>query len=281
MSGFIVMHREALDHPLLQDGERFRAWFWMVARACWKPTPFDVAGRIILLERGQFCASRQLLADAWNWSPSAVERFLTRLQTEQMIGRETGQGRSVITICNYAKYQNVGDITGQATGQRSDSDRTAKEQGNKGTIEGGMPPTPKSPPKPKRAVAEDHPLPDDWQPALGPKTEVLVARWPKGMLEREELRFRAHAERHERLAKNWNAAFGTWLSKADERIDNNGASYGHSAGYPPRDNRDGFAAAIDDRLEELAEQPSPQAGRYDTDPGGDDRVVPIAAARSL
>jgi len=70
-------------------------------------------------------------------SESAVERFLTRLQTEQMIGRETGQGKSVITICNYAKYQDISDdagqATGQATGQRSDSDRTAKEQGNKGT----------------------------------------------------------------------------------------------------------------------------------------------------
>lgn len=131
------MDRGALDHPLLKDAERFRAWFWLTAKACWKQTPFDVNGKIVALERGQLCASRAQLADAWGWSPSAVERFLARLETEQMIGRETGQGRTIITICNYCKYQDAEDKTGQAseqpTGQRSDSDRTAKEQGNQET----------------------------------------------------------------------------------------------------------------------------------------------------
>lgn len=137
MSGFVAMERGALDHPLLKDAERFRAWFWIVSKACWKPTPYDVNGKIISLNRGQLCASRSQLAEAWGWSPSAVERFLTRLETEQMIGRATGQGRTIITVCNYGKYQDVeektGQATGQDTGQRPDSDRTAKEQRNQET----------------------------------------------------------------------------------------------------------------------------------------------------
>lgn len=137
MSGFIAMDRDALNHPLLKDGERFRAWFWLLSKACWKPTPFDIGGKIITLERGQICASRAQLADAWGWSPSAVERFLTRLETEQMIGRATGQGRTVITITNYSKYQDVASEAGQAseqpTGQRPDSDRTTKEPLNQET----------------------------------------------------------------------------------------------------------------------------------------------------
>lgn len=91
------------------------------------------------LARGQLCASRSQLAEAWGWSPSAVERFLTRLQTEQMIGREAGQGRTVITICNYEKYQALNDEAGQDAEQpreqRPDSHRTAKEQGNQETKE--------------------------------------------------------------------------------------------------------------------------------------------------
>lgn len=166
MSGFITLHREAFSHPLLKDGERFRAWFWMVSMACWKPTKFDVAGKIITLERGQFCTSRSELSKAFNWSPSAVERFLTRLETEQMIGREAGQGKTVITICNYGKYQDeqseTGQATGQATGQRSDSHRTAKEQGNKGTsIEEEANASPSKRVKPKTTPAE---IPD-WVPA--------------------------------------------------------------------------------------------------------------------
>lgn len=137
--GFFLMHRGWRDNPVFRgEFSRADAWVWLIENACWKPTRFDIKGKSITLDRGQLCASRERLATAWNWSPSAVERFLTRLQTEQMIGRETGQGKSIITVCNYAKYQDktdeTGQETGQPTGQRSDRDRTAKEQGNKGTI---------------------------------------------------------------------------------------------------------------------------------------------------
>lgn len=140
MSGFFVMHRGWRDNPVFRgEFSRGDAWVWLIENACWKPTKFDVKGKTITLERGQLCASRDYLAKVWGWSSSAVERFLTRLQTEQMIGRETGQGKSIISISNYTKYQDVGSQAGQEigqkSGQRSDRDRTAKEQGNKGTRE--------------------------------------------------------------------------------------------------------------------------------------------------
>lgn len=145
--GFIILHRAAFEHPLLKDGDRFRAFLWMCASACWKPTRFDLGGKTVTLERGQLCVSRSQLAKEWGWSESAVERFLTRLKTEQMIERETGQGKSIITICNYEKYQDISDQAGQQTGQRSDSHRTAKEPYNHLTKEkeGESPPpdTPK------------------------------------------------------------------------------------------------------------------------------------------
>ncbi|MFC0204713.1 hypothetical protein [Novosphingobium soli] len=135
MSGFALLFREAADHPLLAgDSARLGAWAWLVLKGCWKPTRFRVGGKVVELDRGQLCVSRSQLADAWGWSPSSVERFLTRLETEQMIGRETGQGRTIITICNYAKYQDVEAKAGQAAeqpdGQAPDSDRTTKEQIN-------------------------------------------------------------------------------------------------------------------------------------------------------
>lgn len=107
MSGFIRLERNAFDHPMLKDPARFYAWFWMVARACWKPVPFDIAGTIVTLERGQLCASVRQLANDWQWSKSAVDRFLSRLEAERMIEREAGHGKCVITICNYEKYQSL------------------------------------------------------------------------------------------------------------------------------------------------------------------------------
>ena len=134
--GFIALHREAFNHPLLKDGDRFRAWFWLVANAAWRPTRHDARGKTIQIERGQICAGREWLAKEWKWSPSAVERFLARLETEQMIERQTGLGKTIITICNYDKYQDQpdasGQLSGQKTGQKSDRNRTAKEQRKQG-----------------------------------------------------------------------------------------------------------------------------------------------------
>lgn len=182
MSGFAVLYREATDHPLfVGDSSRFGAWAWLVLKACWKPTKFNASGSTITIERGQLCVSRSQLATAWGWSPSAVERFLARLETEQMIGRATGQGRTVITICNYEKYQDIGDLPGQAsgqpTGQRSDSDRTTKEQGNQGTIveeEAKASPSTARAPRSPRKKAEPFVLPD-WVPA-GPWEAFIAMR---------------------------------------------------------------------------------------------------------
>jgi len=148
MSGFVVMHREALDHPLLRDGERFRAWFWLVANAAWKPTKARIKGTIVELARGELTFSVRFLAENWGWSKSRVDRFIADLRDEGMIetrtksgttsgtnaGHNAGQGQSIITICNYAKYQDVKepsrDNDNQKSGQVAGQQRDKEEQGN-------------------------------------------------------------------------------------------------------------------------------------------------------
>lgn len=156
MSGFITMQREVLEHPLFMgDSARLGAWFWMIAKACWKETRFNVHGKTITLQRGQFCCSVRDLAENWGWSKSSVERFLTRLKTETMIETDAGTGRLIISICNYATYQDFGKEGGTPpetpTGTAAGQQRDIKEQGNKGTIEEDSPPTPpEDAPEPER-----------------------------------------------------------------------------------------------------------------------------------
>jgi hypothetical protein len=108
----------------------------MCATARFAPTEYDVKGRKIIVQRGQFVASPDEMAAAWNWSRSAVNRFLARLKTEHMIEHETGQGKSLITICNYEKFQSredeAGHITGQSTGHKPDTNRTPKKECKEG-----------------------------------------------------------------------------------------------------------------------------------------------------
>lgn len=138
-------------------------------------------------------------------------------------------------------------------------------------VEPDLPPPPPPPPtkpkramKTKRAVGVDHPLPDDWAPVLGEKAQAIVDAWPKGMLDREEFAFRNHAATHGRLAVNWDAAFRTWIGKADERRTGNGSQAPRrnpawSGGA--RDTRDAYQRRLDDRL--LGDDPG-----YDGIPAG-------------
>lgn len=166
MSGFYLMHRGWRDKAIFgRTYSRAEAWLWLIENTCFKPTEYDIRGKTVIIERGQICASRDQLAKAWNWSGSAVERFLTRLKTEQMIGQETGQGKSVITICNYEKYQTIqsktGQPTGQPTGQTSDRLRTAKEireQGKERTIDKSIVDRARGSRLPK-----DFEIPPEWQ----------------------------------------------------------------------------------------------------------------------
>src|SRR3546814_17209688 len=91
MSGFAILYREETEHHLfVGDSARFGAWAWLVLKACWKPTQFNVGGSTITVERGQLCGSRPQLAEGWGWSPSAGERFLSRFDRKGVV-QEKGE----------------------------------------------------------------------------------------------------------------------------------------------------------------------------------------------
>lgn len=140
MSGFVAVARDIIEHPLFKgEHQRLYAWQWLLCKAAWKPVPYNINGQIVTLQRGQLCASIRQLADEWGMSKSAADRFVTRLKTETMIETEAGHGKLIITICNYAKYQDATkpnrDTSGTPTGTRAGHERDIKEPVNQITKE--------------------------------------------------------------------------------------------------------------------------------------------------
>lgn len=138
--GFMIA-RSVFDHELFRQKREFsrlEAWVWLIKEAAWKPRKVDVGGRSIQLDRGQLYHSVRFMAEAWGWSKSAVDRYLTRLKTETMIETAAGTGQLVITICNYNEYQltpdgqrdSSGTPPGTAAGQQRDSSGTNKNKDN-------------------------------------------------------------------------------------------------------------------------------------------------------
>ena len=151
MSGYIAMSRDWQEHDVFGNDEFSRrdAWAWIIAQAAWKPTASRIKGSKVDLARGELSYSVRFLAQKWRWSKSRVDRFIAVLREEGMIetrskigtvaGHSAGQGQSILTVCNYDKYQSPlkdeRDNDEQKNGTTAGQQRDKEEEGNKGRKE--------------------------------------------------------------------------------------------------------------------------------------------------
>lgn len=140
---YYQMHRGWMDNELFErDPFNARtAWCWLIEHAAWETTIVRVERTPVQLKRGQLSFSEAFLAEAWGWAKSRVHRFLKDLATFGMISREDSPTRkserssnrpqSIITICNYNKYQ-VSSVTDEPMDKSTlNRERTESEPNNK------------------------------------------------------------------------------------------------------------------------------------------------------
>jgi hypothetical protein len=103
----------------------------MIAEASWKDRQRNVGGKMVETKRGQLAASSRFLAKAWDWSEPKVRRFLEALENRRMVTRVTDAGLTVITLCNYERYQSVGRVGDAGPTQDPTQDRRTTDANEK------------------------------------------------------------------------------------------------------------------------------------------------------
>lgn len=143
MSGWYAMKRGWLDHEVFEPEGRWsraEAWIWMIEAAAYKPTAIDLGGKPYTVPRGALCFSLRFLGQRWRWSTKAVQTFLRDLEAHGVVRSEVIRGghggetrRTQVTLCNYEKYQSVGNARethGKRTGNKEEQvNNTSKEEG--------------------------------------------------------------------------------------------------------------------------------------------------------
>jgi len=109
MSGYVAIHRQIFESDIFAQ-EPFterEAWVWLIAEAAWQDRRKRSGQAVVNLRRGQLAHSRRFMAKAWRWTDSRVYRFLEKLSADGMLKIEplANHSTSIITICNYDKYQ--------------------------------------------------------------------------------------------------------------------------------------------------------------------------------
>lgn len=112
MAGWIKISREIANHWLWQDAERLKWWIDLLFLAAWEDKQFLHDSHLFVLRRGQIIASISFLSERWGKSHPTIIKFLRLLEGEDMIKRSTiYRQTSILTICNYEKYQCNDDST--------------------------------------------------------------------------------------------------------------------------------------------------------------------------
>lgn len=128
--GWISLYRAMEDGWLWEDKPfaRGQAWIDLLLQANHKDKKTFSKGELVIVNRGSFLTSDQLLADRWGWSRKKVRTFLEVLVKEQMIELKRSPKGTSLTLVNWDLYQGLGTTEEQQKIQQRDNRGTTEEQ---------------------------------------------------------------------------------------------------------------------------------------------------------
>ncbi len=105
MSGFTKSYRQKWQHPIFRDLLEAGIWAWMCDTAAWKDTTIRFNGEAVKLARGQLVTSVRFISQGFRVGEQVTRTFLENLEKDGMANTLPTHRGTIITICNYDKYQ--------------------------------------------------------------------------------------------------------------------------------------------------------------------------------
>ena len=107
MDGWIKLYRKMVDCCIWQSNEPFdkrSAWVDLLLLMQHKDKKMMVDGVVKSVKRGSYMFSIDKLASRWRWSRNKVKRYLSELESEQMLYTERTNKVTFISLVNYVVY---------------------------------------------------------------------------------------------------------------------------------------------------------------------------------
>lgn len=126
MSGWVKLHRSLAEWEWYADSKSVHLFLHLLIKANHKPSKY----RGQYIERGQVLTGRKQLSAETGLSEQSVRTVLTRLKSTSEITIKSTSKFSIITVCNYDKYQ----------GEENDGNQQDNQQANQ-QVTNGQPAT--------------------------------------------------------------------------------------------------------------------------------------------
>lgn len=125
MEGWIKIHRGLLDWEWYSDTNCVRMALHLLLMANFQTKRW----RGITVERGQLVTSRSILARETGLSEREVRTAVSKLEKSDFLTSRATSSYTIVTICNYEKYQSPETVDRPACGPTDDQDATSERPG--------------------------------------------------------------------------------------------------------------------------------------------------------
>lgn len=137
--GWIKLHRQLLSSDMYQclTSAQRDVFFQCLMLANYSEKEWEWKGKIYKCERGQFITSISKLAErcASDVTEKQVRSAIAKLEKWGFLGKQTGKQGTIVTICNYSRFQDDSDSMGKPMGKIRANDgqllRIIKKEKNK------------------------------------------------------------------------------------------------------------------------------------------------------
>ncbi|QXV20055.1 DnaD domain protein [Staphylococcus epidermidis] len=119
MTGWIKLHRKLLDSPIFQNEKLFKVFAYCLMKASHKEHTQLVGRRVVHLKKGQFVFGRKRASEELRLKESTVRDYVKLLEKLGTIDIKSDNKFSVITVVNWAIYQNDEEISDSKNDKKS------------------------------------------------------------------------------------------------------------------------------------------------------------------
>ena len=103
--GFICISRGIRAHWVWKNPVYFKRWAELIMMANYDNREVSFNFQRVMLQRGQLAVNLSYLSKIWHISTQATQKFLVKLEVSGMVTRVVDDKVTIITICNYDRYQ--------------------------------------------------------------------------------------------------------------------------------------------------------------------------------
>ncbi len=130
--GWVKLYRKIIGSDVFRSHRLLTLWVYCLCVATYKeryiPIKSGMGETLVLLKPGQFITGRHELGRILRCSPSSAFRALHALKVIGNVDMEMTHHFTIVTICNWERYQNTAKINGQQNEQPVNSQWTTSEQ---------------------------------------------------------------------------------------------------------------------------------------------------------